>query len=218
LRRLLEATRINVSRLLNRYTAAAASVLVIGLVWVLRSTAPIEVYQSQARQFDAQRAMQDIRILSSSQPQGDVMRGRAPANDEEETQMLASGQFNGREPGTPGGQLAAEYIAQRMQEIGLSPAGDDPTFIQTFVCRRYHFTDVPSLEMVSSPGVTQSLTYRQDFAEYVHLLPTFGDSQGMIVGMALGYRNGHYNNFRAYWEVLHICRNDIEEWKETIDT
>ncbi len=34
------------------------------------------------------------------------------------------------------------------------------------------------------------------------------------VGMAVGYRNGHYNNFGSYWKVLHICRNEIEEWKE----
>ena len=186
LRRLLEATRINVSRLLNRYTVVAASVLVIGLVWVLRSTAPIEAYQFQARQFDARRAMEDIRVLSSSQLQGDVSPVRLPQSDSE-SQALPSGQFDGREPGTPGTRLAAEYIARRMQEVGLSPAGDAQTYIQTFVCSRNHLVEVPRLEMVSGQGgITQSLTYRQDFAEYVHLLPTFGDSQGMIIGMALG--------------------------------
>jgi peptide/nickel transport system permease protein len=186
LRRLLEATRINVNRLLNRYTVVTVGVLVMGLVWVLRSTAPMEVYQTQAKKFDAQRAMEDIRILSSSLPQGDVMHGRLPAS-EGESQSLSSGQFNGRESGTPGTRLAAEYIARRMEEIGLSPAGDGVTYIQTFVCSRYHLVETPRLEILDGRGgMTQSLTYRQDFAEYVHLLPTFGDSQGAIVGMALG--------------------------------
>ena len=83
--------------------------------------------------------------------------------------------------------MAAEYIARRMQEVGLSPAGDAQTYIQTFVCSRNHLVETPRLEFLSGQGgMTQSLTYRQDFAEYVHLLPTFGDSQGMIIGMALG--------------------------------
>ncbi|MCK4472750.1 MAG: ABC transporter permease subunit, partial [Anaerolineae bacterium] len=98
LRRLLMESRINISRLFNKYTVVAPGVAVLGLVWTLRATAPLGVYRTQAKLFDAGRALEDIRVL-------------------------ASPEFKGRETGTPGADLAAEYIAGRMEEIGLFPAG-----------------------------------------------------------------------------------------------
>lgn len=45
---------------------------------------------------------------------------------------LSSDLLEGRSTGTTGELLAAEYIAARMKEIGLSPLGDDGTFYQVF--------------------------------------------------------------------------------------
>jgi hypothetical protein len=38
------------------------------------------------------------------------------------------------------------------------------------------------------------------------------------VGKAAGYRPGQYNNFWSYWEVMNICRDELEEWKEIHDS
>ncbi len=43
---------------------------------------------------------------------------------------LADDRMEGRETGTRGYDLAAEYAAKRFREIGLQPAGDDGTFFQ----------------------------------------------------------------------------------------
>ncbi len=45
---------------------------------------------------------------------------------------LASDKMEGRETGEPGEILASEYIIERFTEIGLTPKGDNKTFIQTF--------------------------------------------------------------------------------------
>jgi hypothetical protein len=45
---------------------------------------------------------------------------------------LASDLLEGRETGTHGEQLAAEYIAARFAQIGLKPAGKDSTWLQPF--------------------------------------------------------------------------------------
>jgi peptide/nickel transport system permease protein len=162
LRRFLEQARINLGRLVNRYTAVAAGVAVLGLVGVLRSTAPMALYRSQAQEFDAQRALADI-------------------------QVLASPEFQGRETGMPGAKLAADYIAGRMEEIGLLPAGENDTYIQTLPCPRFHLDEMPHLEILDHQGdVSEALVYRQDFVEYAHPLPTHGEAQGPIVGLALG--------------------------------
>jgi hypothetical protein len=45
--------------------------------------------------------------------------------------LLASPAYEGRAPGTKGGQLAAQYIAGLFQGMGLKPAGDQGTYFQT---------------------------------------------------------------------------------------
>jgi hypothetical protein len=45
---------------------------------------------------------------------------------------LADDKLEGRETGTKGGELAADYIAKRFAEIGLQPKGDNGTFFQVF--------------------------------------------------------------------------------------
>jgi Zn-dependent M28 family amino/carboxypeptidase len=49
----------------------------------------------------------------------------------EDVKFLSSDSLKGREVGTPGEKLAAEYIANKFEQIGLVPAGTDG-FFQTF--------------------------------------------------------------------------------------
>jgi len=43
---------------------------------------------------------------------------------------LASDDFEGRAPGTPGGRKAVQYIIDRFAELGLEPGGDDGNWVQ----------------------------------------------------------------------------------------
>lgn len=45
-------------------------------------------------------------------------------------ETLASDKFEGRAPGTPGGIMASQYIANEMKQAGLKPAGDNGTYFQ----------------------------------------------------------------------------------------
>ena len=45
-------------------------------------------------------------------------------------ERLASDEFEGRAPSTPGGQAASQYIADEMANAGLSPMGENGTFFQ----------------------------------------------------------------------------------------
>jgi hypothetical protein len=162
LRRFLVESRVNISRLFNKYTAVAAGVAMLGLVWVVRSTAPLEIYRSQAKQFDAQQALEDV-------------------------QVLASPEFQGRETGTQGAELAAEHIARRMKEIGLFPAGEGDTYIYAVTSPRFHLAEVPRLEILDDQGdVVKALVYRQDFVEYAGPFQTYGEGKGPVVGLVTG--------------------------------
>ena len=51
---------------------------------------------------------------------------------EEDVAFLASNRLAGRETGTPEELQAADYVAKRMQNIGLAPKGNANTYFQTF--------------------------------------------------------------------------------------
>ena len=181
LRRFLTESRISLARLVNRYTMSAAAILLLILGWTLRSTAPLGVYRPQAQQFDAGRALEDIRVL-------------------------ASPDLEGRMTGTPGAQRAAEFIANQMRAAGLFPGGDDGTYLQALPIPRGYLAETPRLEILDQQGhVAQALAYRQDFVEYAGS-PTYssavgsggaiatllsssrpyGENAGAVVGLALG--------------------------------
>ncbi len=162
LRRFLAESRINLSRLFNKYTAVAAGAVVLGVLVVLQSTSPLGVYQVQAERFDGQRALEDVRVL-------------------------ASPEFQGRETGTPGFELAAEYIAGRMKEIGLATGGEGDTYIQPVSRSSYHLWQAPRLEILDEQGnVIEALVYREDFVPYTGPCRIFGESDGAVVGLTTG--------------------------------
>ena len=49
---------------------------------------------------------------------------------------LASDDLTGRQPGTEGCELAAEYVARHFADAGLKPGGDDGTYFQQFEVTR----------------------------------------------------------------------------------
>ena len=50
----------------------------------------------------------------------------------EHVKYLASDQLEGRGNGGPGLEAAADYIAKEFRDAGLTPAGDNGTFFQSF--------------------------------------------------------------------------------------
>ncbi len=63
-----------------------------------------------------------------------------------DVQTLSSDEYEGRAPGTPGGDKAVAYIIQRMQALGLKP-GNHGSWTQ----------DVPLVAATADPGVTLNI-------------------------------------------------------------
>ena len=162
LRRFLEDTYSNLSRLFNRYTLAVAVVLAVVVALVLQSSVPLSVYRPEGLKFDEKRVMQDIENLSSPEMQG-------------------------RETGTPGATMAAIYIAYRMSEIGIFPAGEKHTYLQHLVQPRNHLLELPTLTILDDTGQPlEDLTYKQDFTEVGRFAGSNGDAQAPIMGAVFG--------------------------------
>ena len=157
LRRFLRESRINLNKLVNRYTVTAGMVIVLGIMWVMRTTTPVEMYTSQAAQFDAANVMADIEVLASEE-------------------------FRGRESGYAGATQAAEYISDRMAEIGLMPGVNSKDYLQEYLAVWAHLTGLPEMQIMDG---TQPLVYRQNFMEYTGNLPSFGEFEGAVKGLVV---------------------------------
>ena len=181
LRRFLDESRLNLSRLFNRYTLMAGVAVTIILTTVLQANAPLGTYKSEGLKFDPQRVMQDIKVLSLPDLQG-------------------------RETGMVGEALAAQYIAKRMEENGLMPAGEKLTYLQTMINPRRHLISIPTLDIVG--GTSAPLVYRRDFAEIAGAR-LYGERQAPIVGIAFGPMSNDDNKPDPYGLLNTVSRDHI---------
>ncbi len=98
---------------------------------------------------------------------------------ERRLRFIASDALEGRESLTPGFRAAAEYLASELTGLGLTPRGDDGSFLQRVTMRR---TSVdPSKTTVEVAG--QTFTFGDDL-----LASGGGSATGRVVYVGHGYR------------------------------
>ncbi|HEV2765320.1 MAG TPA: M28 family peptidase [Pyrinomonadaceae bacterium] len=97
----------------------------------------------------------------------------------EVTSALASKEMGGRGTGQPGGDRAAEYIAERFAKLGLKPLGENKTYFQTIKFREYQITPDTSFKA----GET-ALKLRDDF---IPIPPYTGDKELSAPLVFVGY-------------------------------
>lgn len=66
--------------------------------------------------------------------------------------FLASPLLEGRETGTRGARLAAEYVAAELAALGLAPLGSDGSYLQRVPLRHSRVEGTPSLRVTGSRG------------------------------------------------------------------
>jgi Zn-dependent M28 family amino/carboxypeptidase len=87
-----------------------------------------------------------------TEPAGDTSISAADLGLRIET--LASDKLEGRAPGTPGGIMASQYLADEMQKAGLKPAGDDGTYFQNVELTASSLNANQSSMMISTDDAT----------------------------------------------------------------
>jgi hypothetical protein len=76
---------------------------------------------------------------------------------------LTSPEMNGRQVGSPGSELAAEYIAGKFEEYGLQPVGSNDSYFQSFGIDYVAWESAPAMEVTNGDGDLLSLRFRQEF-------------------------------------------------------
>ena len=105
---------------------------------------------------------------------------------------LTGDRFEGRRTGTPGADLASEYIANYFASIGLKPAGQDGTYRASFKAPLCQLKRMPTLALVDAGDNTlQTLVYKKDF--YMRQCSGGGDYSGDIVFAGYGITANELN-------------------------
>jgi Peptidase family M28 len=139
---------------------------------------------------------------------------------------LASDELEGREAGTPGYDLAAEYVAAEFAKIGLAPAGTDATFFQAVPLlrsvraaegRKFDVTDASGKRLAftenenvvisgSLRGAETSVDGKAVFVGFGVVAPDLGrddyaglDLTGKVAVMLSGTPKGIQTEERAYY-------------------
>ena len=161
LRRMIERLGVGFTRLVNRYTVAAALLLILVVGWVQTGTGPLGAYRQAASHFDGGRALLDVYTLAGEQMQG-------------------------RRIGEPGAEMAAQYIAEQFKAAGLQPAGEEFSYFQTVKRDWLEPTEVPYLAVVGDDGAEQGFVFKKDFNFYPSLDKPTGESIAEVVALGLG--------------------------------
>ena len=89
-----------------------------------------------------------------------------PADIKAHIAYLADDRLLGRKAGTPGYQLAVDYVTQQLKTLGVQPAGEGGTFIQKVRLRRAFLQPGATFVVRDAQGAVMPLTVGQGYVVY----------------------------------------------------
>ncbi|WP_426490865.1 M28 family peptidase [Hymenobacter sp. 102] len=104
-----------------------------------------------------------------------------PSDLQAHIQYLADDKLRGRKPGTPGYQLAVDYVTDQLRSFGVQPAGEGGTFTQRVRLRRA--TVRPGATVTYLPGSGQAVVAPAE----IHLLPHPEQPQARLAPAGLAF-------------------------------
>ena len=117
-------------------------------------------------------------------------REEAPANDsisaddlQRDVFFLASDEMRGRLVGTPENRLAARFIEDRFEQLGLRPVGPDRSYLHTFELLTTTLGTENAL-LVQTDGTSEAGEFGRDF--YPERFSGTGHAQGALVFAGFG--------------------------------
>jgi ABC-type dipeptide/oligopeptide/nickel transport system permease subunit len=173
LRRLIERAAVNTAFLLSKRMLAVVGVVTAATVYIVNNVGPAPSYARLASNFDVERAMEHVRILS---------------------------ELEGRRAGSENGDAAADYIAERFEEYGLQTAGSALTYFYSFDTRLVEPVEQPELALLTEDGsVVREFQHQIEFGFRIDGHGGSGKSDAILalVGFSPHRRSWPWESFRG---------------------
>ncbi|MCC9167955.1 M28 family peptidase [Pontibacter harenae] len=110
-----------------------------------------------------QASAQELKV---KKPVAKAMQKVKPKAIEAHIRYLADDKLMGRKPGTEGFRMAADYVIDQFQALGVKPAGEDNTYLQHLTIRKATPGAAASITSLDKDGKATNLAHEQDFVIY----------------------------------------------------
>lgn len=100
--------------------------------------------------------------------------------------FLADDLLEGRDTGSHGHEIASLYIASEFSKYGLTPAGDNGTYLQRIQFRQSYLDQASPVMSISHESGTEQLSYPNDFLVGANAVYTDANVQGEMVFVGYG--------------------------------
>lgn len=104
--------------------------------------------------------------LTLPKPVAEALGKVQPAALKSHIAYLADDKLRGRQPGTPGYQMAVDYVSSQLKKMGVQPAGDQGGYTQRVRLRRSLLKPGATLTYRNGSGATIRLSLGQDATIY----------------------------------------------------
>ncbi|MGY3088145.1 hypothetical protein ACVWYF_001178 [Hymenobacter sp. UYAg731] len=104
--------------------------------------------------------------LTVPKPVAAALEQVKPADIKAHIAYLADDRLLGRKAGTPGYQMAVDYVTQQLKALGVQPAGEGGTFIQKVRLRRAFLQPGATFAARDAQGAALPLMAGQDYVVY----------------------------------------------------
>ncbi len=108
--------------------------------------------------------------------------------------VLASDAMFGRKSGEPGGEAAAEYIAAKLKEWGLEPAGSKGGYFQDMTYEYYEVEKGAALDIVAH-NKTRDFIYGEDWRQYRYSGSLTAGASIVFVGYGISAPQKQYDDY-----------------------
>lgn len=144
--------------------------------------------------------------------EANAKRSIVPEDLAEDIAVLASDNFEGRNPGSQGEQLTLQYIKDEFEELGLLPGNNDSFFQEVPLVT---MTPYPSTSLlVWAEGTTNRLIYRQEYVAWTsRTVETVSLNRSELVFCGYGvvapeYNWNDYNDLDVTGKTVVLLAND----------
>jgi Zn-dependent M28 family amino/carboxypeptidase len=114
------------------------------------------------------------------------------------TKVLASDEFEGRAPGTPGEERTVAFLVDQFKKVGLEPGNTDGTYIQKVPL--VGITPSPAPLVLKKGSTKQTLAWKDDVVAWTkHVAPTasIADSELVFVGYGVVAPEFNWDDYKG---------------------
>ncbi len=132
-------------------------------------------------------------------------------------EFLASDNLEGRDTGTRGYDIAAEYVASQFRELGLKPAGDDGSYFQQVPLVEHQLVEGSARAVIEGADGAVELSYPEQFIMGPDRLKPEQEVSGELVFVGYGivapeYDHDDYAGLDVEGKIVVMLTGRPESW------